>query len=168
MLTSGISLKNFKFNKKNLKVKKKLLFILNSKNHILSSLRRNYKDSYSKKNIKKYKSFKNYRIFGMGGSILGTQAIYEFLKNKINKDFVFIDNLQAKKNKNPKKKILNLVVSKSGNTIETIVNSNILIKKKDINLFVTDNKDSYLRQFANKLRSEVIDHNNYIGGRLIW
>ncbi len=165
MLTNGISLKNFKFNKQSLKVKKKLLFILNSKNQILSSLSRNYKDSYLKKNIKKYKSFKNFRVFGMGGSILGTQAIYEFLKNKINKDFIFIDNLQAKKKKNPKKKILNLVVSKSGNTIETIVNSNILLKKKDKNIFITENKKSYLNILAQKLKSEIIHHNNFIGGR---
>ena len=30
----------------------------------------------------------------MGGSILGTQAIYDFLKHKIKKNFLFIDNLQ--------------------------------------------------------------------------
>ena len=76
----------------------------------------------------------------MGGSILGTQAIYDFLKKKINKRFFFIDNLQIKKNKNLKEKVLNLVVSKSGNTIETIVNSNIFVKKKDKNIFITENK----------------------------
>ena len=30
----------------------------------------------------------------MGGSTLGTQAIYDFLKNKIKKNFFFIDNLK--------------------------------------------------------------------------
>ena len=104
MLTSGISLKNFKFKKQNLKVKKKLLSLLKNKNQVLSSLSRNYKDNYFEKNIDKYKSFKNYRVFGMGGSILGTQAIYEFLKNKINKNFTFVDNLQVKKNRNKKKR----------------------------------------------------------------
>ena len=130
MLTNGISFENFRIKKKNSKVKKKLLSILKNKSEILSSLSINYNDSYSKKNVKKYKSFKNYRIFGMGGSVLGTQAIYDFLKKKINKRFFFIDNLQIKKNKNLKEKVLNLVVSKSGNTIETIVNSNIFVKKK--------------------------------------
>ena len=31
----------------------------------------------------------------MGGQLLGSQTIYEFLKNKIKKKFLFIDNLQA-------------------------------------------------------------------------
>ena len=165
MLTNGISFENFKIKKKNSKVKKKLLSILKNKNEILSSLSRDYKDSYSKKNIEKYKSFKNYRIFGMGGSILGTQAIYDFLKNKINKNFLFVDNLQVKKNKHLKEKVLNLVVSKSGNTIETIVNSNIFVKKKDKNIFITENKKSYLHILAQKLKAEIIHHNNFIGGR---
>ena len=30
----------------------------------------------------------------MGGSILGTRAIYEFLKHRTKKDFLFVDNLQ--------------------------------------------------------------------------
>ena len=58
-----------------------------------------------------------------------------------------------------------MIVSKSGNTIETIVNFNTLIKKKDKNLIITENKNSYLRQLGNKLKCEIIDHNNYIGGR---
>ena len=165
MLTNGISFENFRIKKKNSKVKKKLLSILKNKSEILSSLSINYNDSYSKKNIKKYKSFKNYRIFGMGGSILGTQAIYDFLKKKITKKFFFIDNLQIKKNKNLKEKVLNLVVSKSGNTIETIVNSNIFVKKKDKNIFITENKKSYLNILAQKLKAEIIHHNNFIGGR---
>ena len=37
------------------------------------------------------------KIIGMGGSILGT-AIYEFLKDKIKKNFYFINNLRAKNN----------------------------------------------------------------------
>ena len=75
----------------------------------------------------------------MGGSILGTQSIYEFLKNRIKKKFLFIDNLQNYKNKE-KKRFTNLIVSKSGNTIETIVNSNILIKKKEKNIEKTKDK----------------------------
>ena len=64
-----------------------------------------------------------------------------------------------------KKKYTNLIVSKSGNTIETIVNANIFIKKKDRNIFITENKDSYLFSLAEKLKSDIIHHNNYIGGR---
>jgi len=95
---------------------------------------------------------------------LGTQAIYSFLKKKIKKNFFFVDNLSSITNIN-KKKITNIVISKSGNTIETIVNSNILIKKKDENIFITENKDNYLNLLAKKLRAEIIHHNNYIGGR---
>ena len=65
----------------------------------------------------------------MGGSTLGTQAIYNFLNKKIKKKFHFIDNLQIKQSKNSSVNYNNLVISKSGNTIETIVNANILIKK---------------------------------------
>ena len=100
----------------------------------------------------------------MGGSSLGAHAIYDFLKHKIKKNFYFIDNLQSKKIKN-KKKYVNIVVSKSGNTIETITNSNILIKKKDENIFITENKENYLHLLARKLKSEIIHHNNFIGGR---
>jgi len=64
-----------------------------------------------------------------------------------------------------KRECLNLIISKSGNTLETIANSNILINKKQKNIFITENKPNYLRSLAYKLKSEVIDHNNYIGGR---
>ena len=79
----------------------------------------------------------------MGGSTLGTQAIYDFLKHKIKKNFFLL--IILKKGKEKKKKSLNLIVSKSGNTIETIINSNILIKKNDKNIFITENKKSYLQ-----------------------
>ena len=101
----------------------------------------------------------------MGGSILGTKAIYFFLKHKIKKNFTFVDNLQNKKKNKEKNKFLNLIVSKSGNTIETVVNSNILLKKEDKNIFITENKNSYLQRLAKKLKSEIIHHNNFVGGR---
>ena len=100
----------------------------------------------------------------MGGSTLGAQAIYDFLRQKINKKFFFIDNLQSKMKSSSTKSFNNLVISKSGNTIETVVNFNTLINKNDKNLIITENKNSYLKQLANKLKCEVVDHNNYIGG----
>ena len=100
----------------------------------------------------------------MGGSSLGAQAIYDFLHHKIKKNFEFINNLQPTQ-KIKKKKYVNLIISKSGNTTETIVNSNLIIKKNDRNIFITENKNSYLYQLAEKLKSEIIHHNNYIGGR---
>jgi len=165
MFTKNISFKNFLIRKKNLAVKKNLNLILNEKDQIIHSLSKFYKDSFNKKNIKHFNKKLDYRIIGMGGSTLGAHAIYDFLKKKIKKNFIFVDNLNAFENKKTKKNLNNLIISKSGNTIETIVNANILVKKKDKNLFITEKKESYLSLLAQKLKAEIIDHNNYIGGR---
>jgi len=164
MLTSGINFINFKIKKSSPLVRKRLVALLKSKNEVVNSLSENFKNSYKKKFLQKYKNKSNYRVIGMGGSSLGTQTIYDFLKHKIRKNFVFSDNLKADLVKE-KKKYTNLIVSKSGNTIETIVNANILIKKKDKNIFITENKNSYLYNLAEKLKADIIHHNNYIGGR---
>jgi glucose-6-phosphate isomerase len=165
MFTQNISFKNFLKKNKNILVKKKLNLILKEKNQVINSLSKSYKDSFSKKNIKHFNKEFDYRIIGMGGSTLGAQAIYDFLKKKIKKNFIFIDNLNAFKNNKAKKNVNNIIISKSGNTTETIVNANILIKKKDKNLIITEKKKSYLSLLAEKLKAEVVDHNNYIGGR---
>ena len=164
MLTSGISFVNFNKKNKSLRLRRNLQSIINDKNEILNSLSNNYRDSYKKNFVDKYKAFSNYRVIGMGGSILGTRTIYEFLKQKIKKNFLFIDNLQNTLSKS-KKNTVNIIVSKSGNTIETITNSNIIIKKNNKNIFVTENKKNYLYQLAENLKGEIVHHNNYIGGR---
>ena len=150
--------------KKNKKIIEIFKDVLGGKSHIIKSLSNNYSYSYKIKQLKKYKSFYNYRVIGMGGSILGTQAIYEFLRHKINKKFLFFNNLRNNQDEE-KKKFINLIVSKSGNTIETIVNSNIIIKKNDKNIFITENQENYLQTLAKKLKGEIIEHNNFIGGR---
>ena len=165
-LTKNISFKNYK----NLKTNKKILnFLGNIKkenNEILRSMNSTYKDSVSKKKILEYKKYKLIRLFGMGGSSLGAQSIYDFLKHKIKKIFLFYDNLEiSKKDSKINKKKLNLIISKSGNTLETISTTNILINKNQKNIFVIENKKSYLMNLANKLKSEIIHHNNFIGGR---
>ena len=165
MLTSGISFINFKTKVKNIKLKKKLISIIKNKNQVIQSLGKNYQDSFHKKQLTKYKNFLNFRIIGMGGSTLGAQTIYDFLKSKIKKNFIFVDNLQPKNKRERKNNYINLIVSKSGNTIETIVNSNILIRKKDKNIFITENNKNYLYLLAEKLKADIIHHNNYIGGR---
>ena len=165
MLTQNISFKNFLIHKKKSAVKKNLNLILTEKNQVISSLSKSYKDNFNKKNTKHFNKKLDYRIIGMGGSTLGAQAIYDFLKKKIKKNFIFVDNLNTSKNKKLKKNLNNLIISKSGNTTETIVNANILIKKKDKNLFITEKKKSYLSLLAQKLKAEVVDHNNFIGGR---
>ena len=164
MLTKNLIFENFVNKKVNLKLKNYLKELISSKNEVINSLSRGYKYSYTKKSIKKLKGYKDIRIFGMGGSSLGTLAIYDFLKHKINKNFYFLTNLNQKI-KFPKKKYLNLVISKSGNTLETIVNSNLYINKNDKNVLVSDNKKSILREISMKLKSDIIDHNNFIGGR---
>ena len=164
MLTKGINFVNFKTKKYSSPVKKNLISILKKKNEVLNSLKQNYRNNFTNKLLFKYKKNIDYRVIGMGGSSLGTQTIYEFLKHKIKKNFVFTDNLQTNSIKD-KKKYTNLIVSKSGNTIETIVNANIFIKKKDRNIFITENKNSYLLNLAEKLKSDIVHHNNYIGGR---
>ena len=165
MLTSNIDFKNFKVKKKTQKVKKNLKKLLLENNEVIRSLRKTYKNSYNKKLVNRYNKDQNYRVIGMGGSTLGTQTIYDFLRKKIKKNFSFIDNLQAITKKDNDKKITNLVISKSGNTIETIINTNLLLKKKHKNIFVTENKKSYLYLLAEKLKADIIHHNNFIGGR---
>ncbi len=165
MITQGIFFKNFKIKKKNLSTKKKLKNLIDQNNQVFQSLKVNYRDNFNKKDLKTYQKDKHVRIIGMGGSSLGAQSIYNFLKYKIKKKFTFVDNLLPKIKYDNKKKYLNLVISKSGNTIETIVNSNIYIKKKDRNIFITENKKNYLHDLGAKLKAEVIHHNNFIGGR---
>ena len=169
MLKKLVSFKNFqkKFlnNRDKKKILKFLIEILNENPETIKSLSLDYKNSYKKDILIKFKKkFSNFKIIGMGGSILGTQAIYDFLKHKIKKTFFFINNLQNQK-KNDEKKNANIIVSKSGNTIETIINSNIHLKKNNQNIFITENKKSYLQILAEKLKSEIVCHNNFIGGR---
>ena len=168
MLSTNIHYTNFKIKKYNLnqkKTKKILIKFLKEDNQILVSLSRFYKDSFSKKILRKLKKKSKIVLIGMGGSILGARAIYNFFKPK-KKKFLFIDSFQSYVPKfDFEKKKLNLIISKSGNTLETISNANILINKKHSNLFITENKKSYLMDLANKLKSEVIHHNNFIGGR---
>jgi len=158
--------KNFLNIKKNKIIKKDLLNLLKKDPKIFETLKTNYKYSYSKKIISKYKKFSNIRVIGMGGSVLGTEAIYYFLKSKIKKKFTFVNNLNSNADYfNDKNINLNLIISKSGNTLETIANANTLIKDKDSNIVITENKDSYLTDLAKKLKAEIFEHKNYVGGR---
>jgi len=165
MLTKNINFKNFKLKKKNNKIEKDLEIILKENNEILKSLGTGYKNSYNKKTISKFKKYSNIKVIGMGGSILGTESIYDFLKHKIEKNFYFNNNLQSKVRPYEKKNYANLIISKSGNTLETISNVNIIIKNNDKNIFITENKKSYLYLLAKKLKAEIVHHNNFIGGR---
>ena len=164
MLTKNIKIKNFK-TKSNIKIKKIFKnFFLKKDDKLLQSFSENYKYSFNLKKIKKYKKYKNFTLIGMGGSILGAEAIYDFLNYKIGKKFTFINNLNSNIKKTSKNN-LNIIISKSGNTLETISNSNIILGKNSKNLFITENSQNYLMKLAYKLKSEIIEHRNYIGGR---
>ena len=169
MLTKNILLRSFKF-KKNKKVvtdwNKIKKEYENNNNSVISSFSKKYKYHFDFKRIKKkYRTFNNVKIFGMGGSILGSEAIYSFLNHKIKKNFLFVNNLKSKKeNFLNKNKTLNLIISKSGNTLETVANLNSEKKNKN-NVFIVENNKSYLRDLAKKIGDEIIDHSNLIGGR---
>ena len=165
MISKRINFINYRIKKNSIAVSNKLKSIISKRDQVLMSLGKNYKNSFTKKQLNKYKSFSNFRIIAMGGSILGTQTIYDFLKNKIKKKFEFVDDLETNSKKKDKKNNVNLIISKSGKTIETIINANILIKEKDKNILITENNKNYLYVLAQSLKAEIIHHNNFIGGR---
>ena len=167
MLTSNIKFQSIKN-----KSKKKLITNIfkdikkqfdNKRDLFLQSLSVNYKNSFNINNLKKYKKFNLYSVIGMGGSSLGAKAIYSFLNDRIKKKFNFEDNIDTQKKYSADKK-LNIVISKSGNTLETIVNFNT---KKDIknSVFITESNNNYLRKIAKEIDKEIFEHRNYIGGR---
>ena len=130
----------------------------------------NYRFKFQK--IKDFKKFQMVIVIGMGGSILGAKAIYSFLKHKIKKEFIFIDNLDEGALKNVKKKYnlsksLFLVVSKSGNTDETIINLSYFksFLKKSNTIVVAENRNNFLHGFAKNKEFNFIKHNPFIGGR---
>jgi glucose-6-phosphate isomerase len=140
---------------------------------LLESYEKNYEFNFSKITIKKFSRYKNIVIFGMGGSILGTKSIYSFLKKKIKKKVFFFDNLDSnlilkyKKIKNLKNSCF-IVVSKSGNTIETISNLGTIYSKnllKNKLIIITEITDNALMTIANKYNAEIIEHKEFIGGR---
>ena len=167
MLSKNIIFQNFKKKKIQNKLKifyKNLIENSTKKNNLINSFTKSYSYSFNKKKIITLKKFKVFQIYGMGGSSLGVKAIYDFLNHKIKKKFYFYDNLGLKNRVSKRdQKIFNIVISKSGNTLETIVNDNIFSSKNK--LYITENRDSYLRNLALILKSEIVEHKNFIGGR---
>ena len=84
MLTRFIRFQGFNLKKKDLRIKKFCDELKNKfkhkSDHILLSLSKRYKYSFNKKKVENYKKFKNFRVIGIGGSVLGAEAIYSFLK----------------------------------------------------------------------------------------
>ncbi len=166
MFSKKIKISCFNLKKKNKKnIRELLIEILKKKKNyrLIETFSNKYQYSYNKKKISKFKKYKTISIFGLGGSSLCIKAIYDFLKFKIRKKVYFYDNLDVVVPKIDKKKNLDIVISKSGSTLETIVNQNIFSNSKK--LFITENKKSYLMDLALKLKSEIIEHRNFVGGR---
>ena len=170
MFTKNIKFKNFIKIKKP-KINKILRSIIKDKNIIekyplLKTMDKNYKYTFKKRNFY-FNPFSEFNILGMGGSILGSEAIYNFLKHKINKKFNFYNTLKLQNIPKTHKKNINIVISKSGNTLETISNFNLLLKsqKRNKNIILCENNKNFLRSLGKKLKAEVFEHKNYIGGR---
>ena len=142
---------------------KKNLYVLN----------KDFTFNFNNEDIKQFKSFKTIAIIGMGGSILGTEAIYDFLKIKIKKKIYFFNDININKindikKKENLKKTLFLIISKSGNTIETITNflSFSILKKNSRNIIVISEKNnSTIHSIIKKFNLFFIEHKKFIGGR---
>jgi len=146
--------------------------ILEKKSHLFKSFLPDKKYNFDFKKIKKFQKYKTVVLIGMGGSILGSKAVYSFLKHKIKKNFIFVDNLDQNFLKKINKEInlsktLFIIISKSGNTTETIVNSSyfkFFFKKSNV-IVISENKNNILSNFAKRKNFEFFKHNHYIGGR---
>ena len=170
MFTKNIKFKNFIKIKKP-KINKILRSIIKDKNIVekyplLKTMDKNYKYTFKKRNFY-FNPFSEFNILGMGGSILGSEAIYNFLKHKINKKFNFYNTLKLQNIPKTYKKNINIVISKSGNTLETISNFNLLLnnQKRNKNIILCENNKNFLRSLGKKLKAEIFEHKNYIGGR---
>ena len=154
-------------------VKKNILKNLNNKKNFYNVFSENFELNFKIKHLKKFKKFQNIAIIGMGGSILGSEAIYESLGNIIKKKFYFFNNIDTEKLSNFKKKVdfrktLFLIVSKSGNTIETLSNLFLLkILKKDAKniIIISEKKNNFLYLLSKSNNLFFIEHKKFIGGR---
>ena len=134
-----------------------------------------YQDTAEIKDYAQSISKKHIIVLGIGGSSLGARAIYEFLlpSNDYNKDLLFLETVDPLKiNLCLKKVDLNdtqfLVISKSGNTIETISIFKYLSSLVEIdssNCTIISESGSDLTKFANDNNIKAFDLAENVGGR---
>jgi len=117
----------------------------------------------------------NIVVIGIGGSTLGTYAIYKFLKHsrKLEKKLFFLEttdpiDIKSKIETIDLEDTLFIVISKSGTTVETVAifkYINSLVKCDKNNTVVVTESDSKLQAFAdtNEMQSFEIPKN--VGGR---
>jgi len=132
-----------------------------------------FKLNFSTNELSKFKKYRNIVLIGMGGSILCSEAIKDFLTHKIKKKVFFFNDInpeliyQTKKKINLKKTLF-IIISKSGSTIETLSNflSLKIIKKNSKNIIlISEKKNNFLFNLSKKLNLFYIEHKDYIGGR---
>ena len=134
-----------------------------------------YQDTDQIKSYAKTISQKHIVVLGIGGSSLGARAIYEFLltSNTYDKDLLFLETIDPLEINYLLKKI-NLedahfvVISKSGNTIETISllkYVDALIAMTSDNCTVISEADSKLARFAQEQQIQLFELDENIGGR---
>jgi len=167
--------KNFNLNlsRKYTNIFNKIKLNIDKSEDIFHSLSKNFNFNFKIKDLRQFKKFKTIIVVGMGGSILGSEAIHCFLKKKIKKNVLFLNNINQEKlkeikNKKREKKTLFIIISKSGSTIETLSNFFALkvIKKNSKNIIIIsekNNKSLYL--ISQKMKLFFIEHKKYIGGR---
>jgi len=134
-----------------------------------------YQDTTEIKDYAKSVTKKHIVVLGIGGSSLGACAIYEFLlpSNNYHKDLLFLETVDPLKINHCLKKVdLNnsqfLVISKSGNTIETISifkYLNSLVEINSSNCTIISEAESALTKFANDNNIKAFDLAQNVGGR---
>ena len=146
---------------------------IKNKNKTLNVLDKKFQFNFKIKDLNKFKKFKTIAIVGMGGSILGVEAIYKFLEKKIKKKVYFFNDLDENilkefKKKEIKSKVLFIIISKSGNTIETLSNTFLLkvINRNAKNIIIiSEKKNNFLNSLSKKFNLFHIEHKKNIGGR---
>jgi len=118
---------------------------------------------------------KNIVVIGIGGSTLGTYAVYKFLKHSkvLTKKLYFLEttdpiDIQSKLNEIDLEDTLFVVISKSGTTIETIsifkyIHSLIKIDKHNTVIITEANSSLYTYAKVNEMK--IFDIPKNIGGR---
>ena len=147
----------------------------NKENFFFSTLSEEYQKSlFLKRIVLKKRIHKNILIVGMGGSVLGTKMLSSFFS--LDKNYYFLDNLNNSTVNDFIKKDLSkfsiFIISKSGQTLETLTNCNIILNnfkkiKKEIskNFIIISEKNSVLHNFARKNNILFFEHNTNLSGR---
>lgn len=63
---------------------------LNDVKKTINVLNKNFRFNFKFSDLQKFKKFKKVAIVGMGGSVLGIEAIFYFLKKGLEKKYIFL------------------------------------------------------------------------------